>query len=67
MGDKRKKDIKDTIVSFLFFAVVFGVVWSLYYFFRVMIVRGIISIAPSSMLMYTIGVVWSRGIRIISV
>ena len=32
MGDKRKKDIKDTIVSFLFFAVVFGVVWSLYYF-----------------------------------
>lgn len=33
MGDKRKKDIKDTIVSFLFFAVVFGVVWSLYYFF----------------------------------
>jgi len=33
MGDKRKKDIKDTIVSFLFFAVVFGVVWSLYYFY----------------------------------
>ena len=32
MGDKRKKDIKDTIVSFLFFSVVFGVVWSLYYF-----------------------------------
>ena len=63
---REKKDIKDTIVSFLFFAVVFGVVWSLY-FFRVMIVRGIISIAPSSMLMCTIGVVWSRGIRIISV
>ena len=30
-------------------------------------VGGIISIAPSSMLMCTIGVVWSRGIRIISV
>ena len=62
----RCKNIKETLVTSIIFVVAVSFM-RFYIFFRVMIVRGSISIAPSSMLMCTIGVVWSRGILIISV
>jgi len=62
----RCKNIKETLVTSIIFVVAVSFM-RFYIFFHVMIMQGFTSTAPSSMLMCTIGVVWSRGIRIISV